>query len=143
MSMHERLRQELRTAGYSTTLSRVLVCDELHRNEPLFMKDLVAKLQGRVDRATIYRIVNLFEQLGIIRRIPLGWKYKLELSDKFTDHHHHAHCQICKKIVILPEDNSLESAIGKTAKKAGFAVDEHHLEMRGVCADCAESAVAQ
>ena len=136
MNIHERLKRELKPQGYSTTEPRRLVCETLGEHGPMTMRELVAQIEAYVDRASVYRIVNLFERLGIIRRIPLGWKYKLELSDKFTDHHHHAHCRMCGKIVTLDEDSALERAIEKTAENASFAVEEHHLEMRGVCGDC-------
>lgn len=136
MSFKDKLRNELMDAGHSTTSQRITICETLLKNKPLTMQQLVHLLEGAVDRASIYRSVALFEDLGIVRRIPLGWKYKLELSDKFTDHHHHAHCRMCGKIVTLDEDNSLELAIEKTAKTAGFATEEHHLEIQGVCGGC-------
>lgn len=121
------------------TTTRTLVCQALATSAPLAMRELINELHGKVDRASIYRTISLFEELSIVRRIPIGWKYKLELSDKFTHHHHHAHCLRCKQIVTLAEDDQLEASIERVARNQNFTVTDHHIELRGYCSNCQDS----
>lgn len=47
------------------------------------MYELYDLAKGHLDRASLYRIITVFERIGIVRRINIGWKYKIELSVGF------------------------------------------------------------
>lgn len=127
----------LKDAGYSLTKARLSVFEVLLDNhEPMSMGQLVAAAPA-VDRASVYRAVELFERLGIIQRITTGWKYKLELSDRFTDHHHHLTCTNCDRVVKINEDE-LEQFIADVAQRAHFMPSAHQIEIQGLCEDCAK-----
>ena len=100
------------------------------------MQQLTNKVRAHVDRASVYRTVDLFEKLGIVNRLQMGWKYKLELSDLFTEHHHHATCLQCGSSIALEEDTGLETGIQLLAQEAGFVPTGHSLEIHGLCATC-------
>lgn len=89
-----------------------------------------------VNRASIYRIVTLFEKLGIIQRLQTGWKYKLELTNEFHVHHHHATCDNCGQTIILAEDSILEKRLSEISETKGFKMRSHQLELSGLCAAC-------
>lgn len=137
--MQDNLKILLKNKGYSLTGSRKLVLGLLLESEPQSLGQLVAKSQGKIDRASVYRTIALFEQLGIVHRINTGWKYKFELSDTFIGHHHHMHCSQCGKIVNLPANTMLETMIHATAAKSGFAPRAHQLEVYGLCPSCQKS----
>lgn len=99
------------------------------------MRELVSRCKG-VDRASVYRTVSLFEQLGILQRLQVGWKHKLELSDAFQEHHHHASCLRCGTSVELPENDELETSLRTMAEAYGFRMDRHQLELQGLCRNC-------
>lgn len=139
MTTQERFIHELKRQGHSVTKSRQAVFAALQRWGPIDVRRLIQSVHTTVDRATVYRVVSLFEELGIVRRIPYGWKYKLELSDTFTDHHHHAHCIRCEKLITLHEHKQLEQAIEQTARDHGITPTEHHLEIYGYCSDCRDA----
>ncbi len=126
----------LRQHGYSVTKSRQAVFNALLDTGPITMAQLTNKVHTHTDRASVYRTVELFEKLGIINRLQIGWKYKLELSDLFTDHHHHATCLQCGSVAGLEEDTALEAGIRRVAAEAGFALTAHSLEIRGLCPAC-------
>src|SRR5580692_9907794 len=98
----ETFGQTLQQAGYSNTRSRRVVFEALQGQEPLSMHELVMACTKQVDRASIYRTIALFEKLGIVQRLQIGWKYKLELSNNFNFHHHHLTCSKCNCIIPLP-----------------------------------------
>lgn len=126
----------LKQHNYSVTKTRQAVFNAMIDTGPVTMAQLVNKVRAHADRASVYRTVELFERLGIINRLQIGWKYKLELSDMFTEHHHHATCLQCGKVIALEEDKALESSIHVLAKSAGFTTTNHILEIRGICASC-------
>lgn len=100
------------------------------------MHELGVRSQGLLDRASLYRTVSLFERLGIVQRLYIGWKYKVELSDIFSHHHHHISCLGCGKIVAITEEAEIEQLISNIAAQHGFNAQGHQLEVRGYCATC-------
>ena len=116
------------------TVPRQLVFQALQHQEPLTMRELVTR--AGVDRATVYRTVALFEQYGIVERLQTGWKYKLELSGDFHEHHHHATCLQCGKTFVLAEDPAIERSLQRLAQTAGFQLTRHQLELQGYCSQC-------
>ena len=134
MSAQEDFRQLLKKAGYSLTRPRLMVFNALLGHEPLNIRDLAAKTQG-IDRASVYRTVALFEQLGIAQRLNIGWKYKLELTDKFAEHHHHLSCSRCGRTIAMNE-SELEALITRLAAHHQFAPVSHQIEIQGLCQDC-------
>lgn len=134
-----RLSELLRRHGYSLTKGRMMVFDILRDNPPLSLSELHDALDSQLDRATLYRIVQLFEKLGVIKRITLGWKYKLELSELFSQHHHHLVCVRCGQLVILPEDAVLERRLEALGRQQGFVEVSHQVELQGVCGECREA----
>lgn len=131
----ERFRGMLRANGHSITATRSMVFGAIKAHGPLTISDLVARCSG-TDRASVYRSVQLFETLGIARRLYSGWKYKVELTDIFGHHHHHATCSICGRIIPLAEDEALEMALKHLAAQHGFALNGHEIELNGVCEQC-------
>jgi len=130
----------LRQHEHSVTKARQVVFNALADSGPLTMAQLTNKVRAHIDRTSVYRTVDLFEKLGIINRLQIGWKYKLELSDLFTEHHHHATCMQCGSVISLEEDESLETGIQHLAASADFTISSHTLEIRGICSSCKHNA---
>jgi Fur family ferric uptake transcriptional regulator len=137
--MYDSLKSLLKNGDASLTKPRKAVFDLLLNQGPQSMQVLVSRAEGKVDRATIYRTIDLFERLGIVHRINLGWKYKIELTDLFTGHHHHMYCSNCGRMYDLPDNPMLETMIDTVAAKSGFAPRGHMLEIYGLCANCSKS----
>ncbi len=128
--------QTLKQAGYSNTLPRRLVFDALTAQDSLSIGALCEVLSGNVDRSSIYRTVDLFEKLGIVRRLHHGWKFTIELSDAFSHHHHHATCSSCNHVFEFEESAGLEEDIRRLAADLGIQLQSHSLELRGICKRC-------
>jgi Fe2+ or Zn2+ uptake regulation protein len=131
------LQKVLKDSGYSMTTPRQIVCELLWNHEPQTIHDLAIRSRDHIDRASLYRTLALFERLGLIQRVYIGWKYKVELSDVFTHHHHHISCNRCGKIVALKDEHEIEQLITILAANHGFTAAKHQLEIQGVCAACA------
>lgn len=134
-----RLRALLHRHGHSLTAARSTVLTALAGQEPLTMRELIGRCRS-VDRASTYRTVALFEQLGVVQRVRLGWKYKIELSDAFQHHHHHLSCTACGAVRTITESAALERHLHRLARAYGFAPADHQLEIRGRCASCQAAA---
>ncbi len=100
------------------------------------MAAILASCEASADRASVYRTLALFEKLGIIQRLHIGWKYKLELTDRFTHHHHHLSCVSCGKVFTLQADHTLEARLQALAVANNFVAQDHQIEIRGLCSDC-------
>jgi Fur family ferric uptake transcriptional regulator len=132
----DQLKQTLKAGGQSLTTARQTIFAALQDEEPLTMHEIIQKCLGEVDRASVYRTVALFERLGIVQRLQIGWKYKLELSDAFHHHHHHLTCSHCGTTIPLPEDADLERRLQQLADSQTFIMTGHQLEIVGLCRNC-------
>jgi Fur family ferric uptake transcriptional regulator len=133
----DQLQATLKQHRQSLTQSRQLIFKALQDHEPQTMHDLIVSCQNGVDRASIYRTIALFEKIGIVQRLQIGWKYKLELSDAFSHHHHHLTCSNCGRTTALPEDDELESRLRQLSRGLQFTPQDHQIEIRGLCSNCA------
>lgn len=133
---HQLLAKALRENGFSTTKTRVSIFELLLNQPPQSMHELIARANGTVDRVSVYRIVELFEKLGIVQRLTIGWKYKIELTDIFLDHHHHLHCTQCGKVTAVKNHAAIEALIQKIGEHYNYSLTSHQLEMHGVCSQC-------
>jgi len=133
--MNQEIATILKNNGLSVTKQRLVVFELLEDREPITMYELYDLARGKLDRASLYRTISVFEELGIVRRINIGWKYKVELSDKFAEHHHHLSCLKCHKVIPISEQE-LERFISGLAMRYNFKPVEHQVEVQGYCRDC-------
>jgi Fur family ferric uptake transcriptional regulator len=136
MTSLEQLQKTLKQHGRSMTAARRGVFTALAGQEPMTMHSVVARCAS-IDRASVYRTISLFEQLGIVQRLQTGWKYRLELSDAFHTHHHHATCIRCGRTIALAEHAEVEKLLAQLAKQIDFTLQRHQLELQGLCTACA------
>lgn len=107
----------------------------LHK-PPQTIGDIIQTVHPAVDRVSVYRTIQLFEALGIVQRITIGWKYTIELTDVFSHHHHHAICTQCGRIIDLPENKEIELLIARLTETHHIKTPTHTLEIRGICQRC-------
>lgn len=126
----------LRDHGASNTSVRRAIFGILAGHDLLTMRQLTDLAGDVADTASVYRTIELFEQLGIIHKVYTGWKYRVELSDAFRPHHHHAICRECGRVIPLEENPKLERLIQTWAAAHHMHQTAHSLEITGVCSDC-------
>ncbi len=138
----KRFNHVLSANHYRVTHAREVTFKLLLSPDPQSMRELITKANGEVDRVSIYRSVELFEKLGIVHRIYVGWKYKLELSDEFIAHHHHLSCLSCGKIIDIQDEKHIDEFIETISKQFNFTPRRHQFEIDGYCESCSKQAVA-
>lgn len=91
-----------------------------------------------VGRATIFRALDLFASLRLVERVDLpGGEHAWVACD--PAHHHHAICTRCGRSEDVG-DAGLDAALAGLARRAGFRVTSHRLELFGLCRACGEAA---
>ena len=135
MTEFRRFQDILKKSGHFATKQRVELFKFLQSNPEISIRHTIERLPS-LDQATIYRNIKLFESLGIINRLQLGWNSRVELSSQFHDHHHHMTCISCNKVIAWEEDPTIELRIQTVSMKLGFLPQDHQLEIRGICQTC-------
>ena len=132
--MEEEIKSVLKQQGFTATKTRMAILRSLLASQPASLHELITSAPN-VDRATVYRTVDLFIDLGIAKKVYTGFKYRIELGDSFQEHHHHLTCLRCNNIIDVhtPE---IEYAIEQTAANNGFRPIRHDLEITGYCSNC-------
>jgi len=119
------------------TPQRRLILDVIHdSNDHLTAKEILDYVQARVsgvNKSTIYRTLELLEELGCV--------FKSELGDRFIYHHaeegHHNHlvCRDCGSNIDCNEDIFLPVEL-ELNKRYGFQVNFTHIVINGLCNNC-------
>lgn len=130
-----KFKKLLKKNNFFVTAPRMQMFGLLQNQPALTTKELI-RLMKHHDPTSVYRTLDLFEKLGIITRVQLGWHSKVELSDVFQHHHHHLTCTKCGKVSVMQEDEAIENRIKLLASATNFKATDHQLEIRGLCAKC-------
>ncbi|MGA2455052.1 MAG: Fur family transcriptional regulator [Solirubrobacteraceae bacterium] len=90
-----------------------------------------------VSRASVYRILDELEALGLVQRVETGQAMvRYERVCEHEQHHHHLVCDACG--LVMPfSDPALERAIETLSERVPLAVSEHEIVLHGACRDCA------
>lgn len=111
-------------AGQACALSAIEIEDQLRGGE------------RRVARASIYRILELLSERGLVVRLELGdGQARYELVDPGGEHHHHLLCDSCGQLVPF-HDGDLERSIDRLSRRLGFLTHDHDVVLRGDCSAC-------
>jgi Fur family ferric uptake transcriptional regulator len=132
------LSRRLREQGYRVTGARRAILEALVGCAGHVSADELVALANRraprVGRMTVYRTLELLQQLGVVRAIYLGSgaAHYVLLED---GHHHHLVCARCDAVVEFEDClmNELEAQLGE---RHDFLVQGHVLEIVGLCQDC-------
>ena len=139
--------ERLAGAGYRRGGARRAVVELLDRQEcGLSAPEIEHALSHgdrAVARASVYRVLDELEELGLVTRIDVGHglaRYEAQFPDG-THHHHHMVCDHCGALVPF-RDEELERTIRRVARRVPFVVDEHDITLRGACPGCAPGAAS-
>ena len=139
-SWSELARARLADAGFRRGGGRAAVVGLLDDQScALSAYEIEAKLRegGRaVARATVYRVLDQLENLGLVTRIDVGQGIaRYEPNRPGGAHHHHMVCARCGEVLPFADDE-LEATIDRVAERVTFEVDEHEIVLHGSCSDC-------
>lgn len=128
-------------AGYRLTGPRRVLAELIAERQGHFTAaDLVAASRVRrlgVGRATVFRTLEALEVLGLVERIDLPSGEHAYVACARA-HHHHVVCSRCGRTSDI-EDAGLKTVVHEIARRTGYRVDEHRLELFGLCPGCLAS----
>lgn len=99
--------------------------------------DLVEGARARrlgIGRATIFRTIDVLAEIGVIERIDLPSGEHAYLACE-PAHHHHVVCSNCGRSRDI-SDAGLRAVVRDIARRTGYTVEDHRLEVFGLCPDC-------
>ncbi len=126
-------------AGYRLTGPRRAVADLIAARQGHFtaahLVDDAAARQLDIGRATIFRTIEVLEGVGAIERIDLPSGDHAYITCEPAAHHHHVVCARCGRATDV-DDAGLAAVVGRIASDTGYRIDEHRLELFGLCPTC-------
>ncbi len=131
--------QSLKKAGYRLTQARLTVLDVLEADHGhITSADVLAKVERinpAIGRASVFRTLELFTQLGFIRPTYIDTSHTPSYVMMRGGHHHHVICTDCKRFFEF-ENCGLEAMTRNLQRELDMQISGHLLEFYGVCADC-------
>jgi Fur family transcriptional regulator, ferric uptake regulator len=98
------------------------------------ISERVRRTASGVNISTVYRTLELLEELGLVTHTHLGHGAPTYHAAEDADHLHLV-CRECGGIEEVPI-RLIEEAVGRIADEHGFAVDAGHFAIFGTCAAC-------
>jgi Fur family ferric uptake transcriptional regulator len=127
----------LRDQGYRITPQRQLVLEAVNTLGHATPEELLAEVQktaAAVNLSTIYRTLEVLEQVGLVTHAHIGHGAPTYHSvDK--DAHIHLVCDTCQGVESIPAV-AAELFVQMLREKVGFETDVAHVSVHGQCSSC-------
>jgi len=132
------LSQQLRERGLKATPSRLNVMKVLENTAQAYAHADLETLFSDMDRVTLYRVLNDFEEAGLVHKIiDMDGVTRFALckhscpDTHHADEHVHFNCQSCHKMFCLENVSSPVFSIPK-----GFKALGQNILVYGLCKTC-------
>lgn len=135
----DKLEQYLAKAQLKQSKQRNFIIEEfLRMNSHVSAEELYSRLKHSEHNpglATVYRTLNLLREAGLVDQKQFAdGKSVFEILAPGS-HHDHLICVSCHKVIEF-ENDEIERLQEQVAKRYGFHLTHHSLELFGYCADC-------
>ena len=129
---------QLQDNGYRLTGARravvEIVVDSRRALTPVEVYDAAREQYPALGLVTVYRTLEKLEELGLIQRVhqPQGCQAFITAGQG------HQHLLLCRKCgrTLLFEGDDLDHFIKSVARKTGYRITEHWLQLFGLCENC-------
>lgn len=129
----------LRSKGFRVTTLRSELLTLLQQSDrALTQVEVEERLTSAVDRVTVFRALNAFEEAGLAHRVLDGAGTSCFAAcasacehGRHKDAHAHFHCRTCGSVFCLP---TVE--LPKVKVPRGFKMEYGQLELQGTCKAC-------
>jgi Fur family ferric uptake transcriptional regulator len=134
--------QRLTDVGCRITAPRRAVMQVLTQTEaPLSPQEVFERggaIHPKLGLVTVYRTLNLLAELNMVRRVHRenGCHGYLPAS---PGHRHALICLDCGRAVEFPGGDDLHALIERVEAGTGYRVDDHLLQLFGLCPNCQEA----
>lgn len=135
----EIIERFMKEKGLKSTRQRHLILETFFQLDGHFsVEQLWARVREhdrRVSVATVYRTMKLLAESGLAHAQNFGdgqTRYEPAIG---REHHDHLICTRCGTIIEF-ENDRIEQLQDLVAKKHGFRVNSHKMELYGLCRNC-------
>lgn len=135
-------KQLLKINSLKFTIQREVILEMLYNSDehltPEGLHHLIQQKHPDLNTgiATVYRTLSLLEESDMVTSLSFGAQgKKYELGAK--DHHDHLICTKCGNITEFV-DEQIEERQQKIAQELGFTMQEHSMQIYGICKNCQE-----
>ena len=118
------------------TETKAAILEQLKQSkEALSHEMLQSALEGNIDRATIYRVLNRFHEDGIVHKVvgddgKQYFAFCINCQEKEHHHHHfHFRCTACGKVECLSSEINIQLP-------KGYVSENFNGVISGLCSDC-------
>ena len=130
-------RERLRGSGYRLTPQRELILAAVERLGHATPDEVLAEVHAHseaVNVSTVYRTLEVLEELGLVRHAHLSDRAPTYHS--VSDHEHfHLVCRNCRAVISVDPD-VLTPLLQRLDADHGFTADVGHLTVFGTCSSC-------
>lgn len=137
----EKFKRQLRARRLKLTpqrcdIARAFFNADRHLNSEELYRE-ARKINPRIGYATVYRTMRLLTECGMAAEQHFDETAALYETVEHDLHHDHLICERCGCIVEFAsaEVERLQEVI---ARKLGFVISRHRMELFGICRDCRE-----
>ena len=129
---------QLQENGYRLTEARRVVVELVANTRrsltPLEVYDMARAQYPALGLVTVYRTLEKLEELHLVQRVhqPQGCQAFIAASQ---NHEHLLLCQNCGNVTFF-EGDDLDTLIQSLARKTGYRIQEHWLQLFGLCKSC-------
>jgi Fe2+ or Zn2+ uptake regulation protein len=138
----QELSAALRERGLRVTPQRLFICRALAKlDRHVSAEEVLAEVAEslpNVSLPTVYSALDLFEEMGLVRR--LGVTHGAVLYDPRAEPHNHRVCDRCGRIEDFDAELDFARAL-RRAGRGGFRPGRAEVVVHGLCERCAAAAV--
>ena len=132
------MTDELSHQGYRMTPQRLMIVSAIENSENhISAEDIYAQVVAKypnVNVSTVYRTLELLEQLGLVTKTEMGVG-RIMYHPLEKGHHHHLVCRECGNVIDLDE-SALTPLKETLLRDYRFIDDLRHLGILGLCTNC-------
>ena len=137
LSKPNELAHRLRETGHRLTPQRELILRAVEKLGHATPDEVLAEVRTQsaaVNVSTIYRNLEILEQLGLVKHAHLSDRAPTYHSVGGHEHFHLV-CRKCERVFSV-EDHEADDFVATIRSTHGFVADVGHLTVHGLCADC-------
>lgn len=129
---------KLQASGYRLTKPLKVIVELLANTsralQPVELFDLGRREYPKMGLVTVYRAVDKLVELGLLQRVHQsdGCHAYLRAAD---GHEHILLCTRCGQAFFFSGDD-INELVERVARQSGFEIQEHWLQLYGLCASC-------
>lgn len=97
--------------------------------------DEIRKIKPEIGYSTVYRALKLLVRCGLATECAFDESAVRYEPAHQAQHHDHLVCRVCGRIIEF-ENDKIEKLQADVAKKYGFRVSAHRLQLYGECRKC-------